>query len=418
MKALRISVEIAEVLDEAHQGGIVHRDLKPANVMLGRDGHIKVMDFGLAREFRVEATDSAAPTASGIAGTLGYMSPEQLRGGDYRQSQRLVCVRDLVSGDFHSMSRTRSSGRTCCSSVGLGREAIFKRSSRRCHRDQPSTFPITDERKRKIRVKHVLSMTSGHGGDEPWRVTNPRRHCPGYSGAFQLYEYCFGWWYFEGIPSHHELMFEPGSAFNYSNFGMEQFALAMRNLSGKRVGPYVYDRVLRHLGMPIEIRDNQYKHVPEPNFSDEPGWAIAGIEGCDAYDTDKSESPYGYNTIVGASLRCNARDLARLGYLWLNDGRWAGRQLVPAAWMRKATTRFRQSGGDTMSYGYTFWIQDDWENVPNDTFSSRGYKMNDCYVVPSRDLVVARLGNVNPPRAERSLLTKTLMQKAVAAVGG
>ena len=40
--------------------------------------------------------------------------------------------------------------------------------------------------------------------------------------------------------------------------------------------------------------------------------------------------------------------------------------------MRKATTRFRQSGGDTMSYGYTFWIQDDWENVPNDTFSSRG----------------------------------------------
>ena len=113
MKALRISVEIAEVLDEAHQGGIVHRDLKPANVMLGRDGHIKVMDFGLAREFRVEATDSAAPTASGIAGTLGYMSPEQLRGGDYRQSQRLVCVRDLVSGDFHSMSRTRSSGRTC-----------------------------------------------------------------------------------------------------------------------------------------------------------------------------------------------------------------------------------------------------------------------------------------------------------------
>ena len=101
MKALRISVEIAEVLDEAHQGGIVHRDLKPANVMLGRDGHIKVMDFGLAREFRVEATDSAAPTASGIAGTLGYMSPEQLRGGDYRQSQRLVCVRDLVSGSFN-----------------------------------------------------------------------------------------------------------------------------------------------------------------------------------------------------------------------------------------------------------------------------------------------------------------------------
>ena len=42
--------------------------------------------------------------------------------------------------------------------------------------------------------------------------------------------------------------------------------------------------------------------------------------------------------------------------------------------------------------------------------------MNDCYVVSSLDLVVARLGNVNPPRTERSLFTKTLMQKAVAAV--
>ena len=155
-------------------------------------------------------------------------------------------------------------------------------------------------------------------------------------------------------------MFEPGSAFNYSNFGMEQFALAMRNLSGERVGPYIYDRVLRQLGIPIEIHNNQYKHVPEPNFSDEPGWAIAGSEGCDAYGTDKSESPYGYNTILGASLRCGARDLARLGYLWLNDGRWGERQLVPVAWMQKATTRFRQSDGETMSYGYTFWIQDDW----------------------------------------------------------
>ena len=165
--------------------------------------------------------------------------------------------------------------------------------------------------------------------------------------------------------------------------------------------------------MPIEIRDNQYKTVPEPNFSDEAGWAIAGSEGCDAYGTDKSESPYGYNTIVGASLRCSVRDLARLGYLWLNDGRWGGRQLVPAEWMRKATTRFRQSDG----YGYTFWIQDDWENVPTDTLSSRGYKMNDCYVVPSLELVVARLGNDNPPRADRSLFTKTLIQKAVAAIG-
>jgi len=277
--------------------------------------------------------------------------------------------------------------------------------------------PITDDRKKRIQVRHVLSMTSGHGGEEPWRATNPRRHYPGYSGSFQMYEYCFGWWFFEDIPSHHTLLFEPGHAFRYSNFGMEQFALAMRNMSGEMLGPYVYDRVLGPIGMPIGIRDTQYKHVPEPNFSDEPGWGIAGSEGCDAYGTDKSASPYGYNSLAGASVRVNARDFARLGYLWLNKGRWGNRQLVPERWMSQATSRFVQNNGESpVNYGYTFWIQDDWENVPRDTFSSRGFKRNDCHVIPSLDLVVARLGNSNPSGAEGRDFTRTYMEKIVSAV--
>jgi len=275
--------------------------------------------------------------------------------------------------------------------------------------------PITDERKKKIQVKHVLSMTSGHGGEEPWRATNPRRHYPGYSGSFQMYEYCFGWWQFEGIPSHHTLLFEPGLGFRYSNFGMEQFALAIRNISGEMLGPYVYDRVLGPIGLPVGIRNNQYRHVPEPNFSDDPGWGVGGSEGCDAYGTDKSESPYGYNSLAGASVRCNARDFARLGYLWLNKGRWGGRQLVPEEWMKQATRRFARADGETpRSYGYTFWIQDEWENVPRDTFSSRGFKMNDCHVIPSLDLVVARLGNSIPPGGQGGLFTKSYLEKIVA----
>jgi len=79
--ALRIGLEVAEALEKAHERRIVHRDLKPANVMVGRDGHVKVMDFGLAREFRAEGSGSEAQTLSGgVAGTPGYMSPEQLRG--------------------------------------------------------------------------------------------------------------------------------------------------------------------------------------------------------------------------------------------------------------------------------------------------------------------------------------------------
>jgi len=281
--------------------------------------------------------------------------------------------------------------------------------------------PITDERKKRIRVKHAISMTSGHESDEPWLAPSPRRLNPSYSGAYQMYEYCFGWWSFEGVPAHHTLLFEPGHGFNYSNFGLEQMALAMRNISGEEVGPYAYDRVLGQIGMPVGLRDNPYREMPyndprELNFSDEPGWGVGGSEGCNAYGADRSTSPYGHNTIVGSTFRCTARDFARLGYLWLNMGRWGRRQLVPEEWMKQATSRFVQANGESHNYGYTFWVQDEWENVPKDTFGSRGHNMNDCYVVPSLDLVVVRQGNDNPPREKRSLFVKTVLEKIVQAI--
>jgi CubicO group peptidase (beta-lactamase class C family) len=281
--------------------------------------------------------------------------------------------------------------------------------------------PITDERKKRIRVKHAISMTSGHDSDEPWLAPSPRLHSPGYSGAYQMYEYCFGWWRFHEVPDHHTLLFEPGHGFNYSNFGLEQVALAMRNLTGEMVGPYAYDRILGPIGMPIGLRENGYREMPyndprELNFSGEPGWGVGGSERCNAYGADRGASPYGHNTIVGSTFRCTVRDFARLGYLWLNKGRWGSRQLVPEEWMSQATSRFVQETGESHNYGYTFWIQDEWENVSRDTFGSRGHNMNDCYVVPSLDLVIARQGNDNPPREQRAAFVENLVEKIVQAV--
>jgi len=282
--------------------------------------------------------------------------------------------------------------------------------------------PITDERKKKIKVKHVISMTSGHETREPWLAPSTRHHYPGYSGPYQMYEYCFGWWNFAGIPAHHTLKFEPGSGFNYSNYGLEQMALAMRNISGQRVGPYIYDRVLRHIGMPLGIRDNEYRDMPytdhkELNFSDRPGWGIGGSGGCDAYGADKSDSPFDYNSVVGSTFRCTARDFARLGYLWLRKGRWGSRHLVSEEWMKLATRRFVRENGETPAkYGYTFWIQDDTDKVPKDLFMSRGHNQNHSYVIPSLDLVVVRQGNENrQPRGQIPFST-ALIQKIVAAM--
>lgn len=74
-------IEICDAVGHGHEKGIIHRDLKPDNLLVGPDGRVKVIDFGVARVTDPDRLlETLRTTASEIVGTLGYMSPEQTRG--------------------------------------------------------------------------------------------------------------------------------------------------------------------------------------------------------------------------------------------------------------------------------------------------------------------------------------------------
>ncbi|MFO0978446.1 MAG: alpha/beta fold hydrolase [Planctomycetaceae bacterium] len=112
-----LATQISAALAAAHEAGVIHRDLKPENVMIRRDGLVKVLDFGLARSSEGIGPGSRVGetpvTFSGLlAGTLGYMSPEQARGQKVDHRSDLfslgVLLFEMVNGHLPFIGATQS----------------------------------------------------------------------------------------------------------------------------------------------------------------------------------------------------------------------------------------------------------------------------------------------------------------------
>jgi len=95
---------------------------------------------------------------------------------------------------------------------------------------------------------------------------------------------------------------------------------------------------------------------------------------------------------LSSQVWTTARDLARLGLLYQNDGMWQGERLLPADWRRFVTTPSGPQPDGAFGYGAGFWLFNKSKGIPADAFGAFGNRGQYVVVIPSRDLVIVRQG--------------------------
>ena len=115
--AIRIAIKVCEGLSAIHELGIIHRDIKPGNVLLGRNGSVKVTDFGVSKDLNAQDQVTSLTMTGTTVGTADYMSPEQTRNEELSNRSDLYSVGVLLyemlmgvtpRGKFQPLSRAKT----------------------------------------------------------------------------------------------------------------------------------------------------------------------------------------------------------------------------------------------------------------------------------------------------------------------
>ncbi len=209
----------------------------------------------------------------------------------------------------------------------------------------PEFFELRDEEKDKITLEHLLTMTSGLEWDEStYPYTDPR------NDVFQIFN--------QSDPIRFVLnktvLTGPGTSFHYSSGSTNVLGEIIRKATGVRADSFAGD----YLFAPLEITDYQWEELP--------------------------------NNVLYASgdLKLKPRDMAKLGELYLNGGRWKGKQIISEKWVNASIQSYTTAIQD-WEYGYQWWLftyEVDIEQI--ESFSASGWGGQKIFVFPDLDMVV------------------------------
>jgi CubicO group peptidase (beta-lactamase class C family) len=159
----------------------------------------------------------------------------------------------------------------------------------------------------------------------------------------------------------------PGSFYEYNDVRINRFALSLLRLFKKPVPEVFRDEVMNVIGA-----SSTWQWVPYVNsYADVDGQQMASVSG---------------GTRWGGGVWISAMDMARFGYLWLRNGRWGDKQIIPPAYVKQAVTP-SANGPD---YGFLWWLntRGGAKTLPTNSFQAQGAGSNTIFVSPDHDLVI------------------------------
>jgi len=198
--------------------------------------------------------------------------------------------------------------------------------------------------RRRITLDNLLRMASGLHSDTAGNRTDAV-----YFGGTSVNEETTGW----------PVEAPPGTRFRYAN---NDILLAVRSLRAA-------------------LGDKDYADLPRAALFDKLGMAHT-----------VAETDWRGNYILSSQVWSTARDLARFGMLYLNDGVWNGERILPQGWVKYVTTPSGPQPEGAFGYGATFWLINNSPGVPADAFAAFGNRGQYVVIVPSRDIVIVRRG--------------------------
>jgi CubicO group peptidase (beta-lactamase class C family) len=254
----------------------------------------------------------------------------------------------------------------------------------------PHLPPDADPRLRRVTVAQLLTMTSGLAGDDS-----------SLGGDDRIWDRMLKSrdWVRHILGRRPETT--PGTEFAYAGANSHLLSAIVADTTGQSVLAYARAKLFGPLGIATDNALEQVLRRWPPTRAQVAAYERAPV----AWPRD----PQGYH-LGDSLLRLPARDLAKLGYLYLNGGRWDGTQVVPADYVAASTRPQSDPPRGPGRYGYHWWVTNE---TGHDSFRAMGFGGQLIQVIPDLDLVVVITSDYTQERYDAANLVGTVIVPAV-----